>query len=161
MHRFLRSTIASLLAFALLLLALAPVAAGKPDRAFAPSPTDVTLSGYCGFDVRVQVVANNEYTTTFYDRDGNVTRTHIAGRFVVLLTNVATGKTMQLQASGPGSFIADATGLTLEARGTWFFFFAGELFVTSGHSVLRVDAAGETIVDLRGRTLDVCQLLSS
>ncbi len=144
----------------LALATVAPTLAAKPDRVFAESPTDFTISDICSFPVRAEVVVNQEYATTFYDRDGNVTRTHISGRYVVRLTNTTTGTAIKLQASGPGSFVADAEGLTVNARGTWLLFFAGRLLAVTGHTTLRVDAAGETIVGVRGRTVDLCEVLA-
>ncbi len=148
-----------LLAMTLAFAAVGSTLAAKPDRVFAESPTDFTLSGFCSFPVHAEVVVNNEYATTFYDRDGNVTRTHISGRYVVRLTNTMTGTAIELQASGPGSFVADAEGLTVNARGTWFLYFAGRLLAVTGHTTLRVDAAGETIVGVRGRTVELCEVL--
>ena len=150
------------IAFAVLLLSIAvapPVAATKPDRQFAPS-AGVLISGFCDFDVQLDIVVNKEYATTFYDRDGNVVRVHIAGRFVNRLTNTTTGEAVEINVSGPGLFLSDEEGLTVQARGRWLLFFAGEFVVVSGHTVLRVDAAGESIVSRRGSQIDVCSLLA-
>ena len=47
---------------------------------------------------------NKEVLTTFYDKDGNVIRQHIAGTLKVRLTNVATDKSVDLNISGPGTY---------------------------------------------------------
>ena len=39
-------------------------------------------------------------------------------------------------------------------------FFAGRLLAVTGHTTLRVDAAGETIVGVRGRTVELCEVLA-
>jgi hypothetical protein len=149
------------IAFALVLLCLAaapPVGAAKPDREFAPA-ADVLVSGLCDFDVLVEVLVNKEYTTAFYDRDGNVVRIHIAGRLVNRLTNTTTGEAIEVDVSGPGVFLVDEEGLTVEARGRWLLFFAGEFVIVSGNTVLRVDSTGESIVSRNGSQIDVCSLL--
>src|SRR5262245_427240 len=104
--RIIAVVVASLLAIAV----AAPVAAAKPDRAFAPA--DDVLVDLCEFDVLQHRLVNNEYFTTFFDRDGNVTRSQVNGHLVVELTNLESGKSIVLNASGHGRFVEDADGLT-------------------------------------------------
>jgi hypothetical protein len=35
---------------------------------------DAVISGVCDFDLGITVLENNEYITTFFDQEGNVTR---------------------------------------------------------------------------------------
>jgi hypothetical protein len=159
MTRVLRLCLGLALGAAMLVSAAGPVAAAKPDR----SPTesdDFTLSGFCGVDILVETLANNAHDTTFFDRDGNPTRSETNGRLVIRMTNVETGTSITLNIPGPGRFVEDADGLTVVTRGPWMLFFAGELFTIHGHGVFRIDAAGETIVSLRGHVVDLCPILA-
>jgi hypothetical protein len=159
MVRLRRFGIGLALGAALLAVAAGPVAAAKPDRSFAEAG-EVLITGFCEFDVVQTIVSNNEYNTTFFDRAGNVTRTQVNGRLVVGLTNVETGKSIVLNASGPGRFVEDTDGLTVYTGGTWTLFFAGEFFLLNGRGILRIDANGETIVATHGHITDLCELLA-
>src|SRR4051812_25912709 len=106
------------LGMGLVLALAAPVAAAKPDRSFAEAG-DIPVIGYCDFDVIERPVSDNEYFTTFFDADGNVTRSHVAGRLVLELINVETGHSIVVNASGPGRFVDDADGTTVLTGGTW------------------------------------------
>lgn len=147
------------LALALVVVLAAPVAAAKPDRSFAEAG-DILVSGYCDFDVIEHPLSNKEYFTTFYDRDGNVRRSHVAGRLVLELINVESGRSIVVNASGPGRFVDDADGTTIYTGGTWIFNFAGEFFMLSGRGVFRVDGNGETIVSRHGHVVELCPLLA-
>ena len=159
MRRSIRHAFEIGLALGLVLVLAAPVAAAKPDRSFADAG-DILVSGYCDFDVIEHPVSNNEYFTTFVDRDGNITRSHVAGRLVLELINVDTGDSIVVNASGPGSFVDDAEGTTVLTGGTWILNFAGEFFMLNGRGVFRVDANGETIVAVHGHVTELCPLLA-
>jgi hypothetical protein len=147
------------IALGLVLALAAPVAAAKPDRSFAETG-DIPVIGYCDFDVIERPLANNEYFTTFFDQDGNVTRTHVAGHLVLELINVDTGHSIVVNSSGPGRFVADADGTTVLTGGTWILNFAGRFFMLHGRGVFRIDGNGETIVALHGQVTDLCPLLA-
>jgi hypothetical protein len=159
MSSLFRSGIGLALGAALLVAMAAPVAAAKPDRSFAEAG-DILVSGFCDFDVVEHPLANNEYFTTFFDRDGNVTRTQVTGRLVLELINLETGRSIVVNASGPGRFVDDADGTTVHTGGTWILNFAGEFFMLSGRGVFRIDADGETIVARRGHIVELCPLLA-
>jgi len=159
MKRAIRHGFGLSMALALVLALAAPVAAAKPDRAFSPAE-DFLISGYCDFDVQVEIVANNAYGTTFFDRAGNVTRTHYAGRIVLRMTNAVNGTSIIVNASGPGTYLEDADGLTVLTGGTWMLWFDGQLFTLSGRGEFRIDANGETIVSLRGHVVELCPILA-
>ena len=157
--RLLHSGIGLALATALLVAFAAPVAAAKPDRSFAEAG-DILVSGYCDFDVVEHPLANNEYFTTFFDGNGNVRRSHVAGRLVLEPVNFDSGKSIVVNASGPGRLVDDADGTTVYTAGTWILNFAGESVMLSGHGVFRIDANGETIVSRQGRVVELCPLLA-
>ena len=147
------------LALMLMVVLAAPVAAAKPDRVPFESE-DFVLTGYCGFEILVETLANNGYDTTFFDRDGNPSRTQTTGRLVLRMTNLDNDTSITLNVSGPGRFVEDADGVTVDTHGPWMLFFAGELFTLSGHGVFRIDANGETIVSRSGRVVDLCPVLA-
>src|SRR5436309_323965 len=97
-----KSALATLVAVTALALALASAAAADPPtRTFAPA---TAFSGpFCpNFDVGVTPLINNEYTTTFSTGAQIVT-----GRLVVQVTNLSTGKSVIVNASGPGQISSD------------------------------------------------------
>jgi hypothetical protein len=159
MRRAIRHGLELSLALGMVLVLAAPVAAAKPDRSFAEAG-DIVVSGYCDFDVIEHPLSNNEYFTTFFDRDGNVTRSHVAGHLVLELINVESGHSIVVNASGPGRFVDDADGTTVLTGGNWVLNFAGRFFMLNGRGVFRVDANGETIVAIRGHVTDLCPPLA-
>ena len=117
------------------------------------------ISGFCDFDVLVEPLASKTYNTTFFDRDGNPTRDLGTGRLVVRMTNVDTGRSIELNISGPGTFVDGPAGLTVDTHGNWMLFIDGQLFTLSGHGQFFVDATSETIVFRRGHITDLCPIL--
>ena len=160
MTRILRRTLAIMAAGALVLAIAGPAAAAKPERVPVP-PQDFVISGFCDFDVLVETLASKTYNTTFFDRDGNVTRDLGTGHLVVRMTNVDTGRSIELNISGPGTFVNSAAGLTVDTHGNWMLFIDGQLFTLSGHGVFFVDATSETIVSRRGHVTDLCPVLGA
>jgi hypothetical protein len=73
--------------------------------------------------------------------------TIITGHFVDEVTNLSNGKTIRVNASGPGFFAADGSTLTLRGRSLLFGeagFFGAEspptLTLASGETVIPLDA---------------------
>jgi hypothetical protein len=159
MSRVIGRVLAVLSSVVLVLALAAPVAAAKPDRSFADTG-DIPIEGYCAFDVIEHPLVNKEYATTFFDRAGDVTRSHVAGRLVLELINVDSAKSIVVEASGPGRFVDDPDGLTVYTGGHWILNFAGEFFALSGRGIFRVDDAGETILARRGHLVDLCEVLA-
>jgi hypothetical protein len=104
MARVLRRTLAIMAAGALVLALAGPAAATKPERVAVPQG-DFVISGFCAFDVLVEPLASKTFNTTFFDRDGNPTRDHGTGRLVVRMTNIDSGRSIELNISGPGTFV--------------------------------------------------------
>jgi hypothetical protein len=106
-------------AIAVALVAAAPVAANNdPHRIYlAAAPFDVPAT-VCGFAVHVESLVDREYAKVTTNPDGSTTY-KITGTAVLNLTNSTTGKTITVNASGPGksTFSADGTTLTFDDAG--------------------------------------------
>ena len=92
--------------FAVLLLevmTVAPVSANSPVRQKLDIPATGTFSGLCAFDVDYAIVANTEYTITWFDSANNPIRGITQGRLVVSFTNASNpANHVTLNISGPG-----------------------------------------------------------
>jgi hypothetical protein len=145
------------------------MANSDPHRVFLPAgPVDLPV-GFCSFPVHIDVVANKEYgkITTMPD---DTTIIKVTGTFKVRVTNVSTGTSVLLNASGPGtitiypdgSVTVDGTGhgLTLNpAAAAASFGLPGVLF-TSGRYHETLDPTGTpTALSVTGRATDVCAAL--
>jgi len=124
--------------------------------------------GVCDFDVQLEVVEDNEYITTYFDKAGNPTRANISGRLVVRLTNVETGTSVVRNISGPGTLFFGET-LVLKATGPWLFAFApgmlGEgsppmLIINKGQFWLDFGGEHQTILRQTGTQEDLCATLA-
>lgn len=163
-----KRSIALTLLVAALVSAPAPASAVKPVREFLPAG-DAVIPGVCDFDLGITVLENNEYITTFFDQEGNITRQHIAGRFVVELRNEETDASIVANISGPGTITFTDDSSVWDTVGQWLWiFFPGDLgagepgmvLLTTGRFVVEFGPEGLTILEQRGRTVDVCALLS-
>lgn len=150
-----------------------PAANGKPTRVLITDQQqtfDIPAGQVCGFELAGAPVANNE-TTTIYPADANGdVREIITGTLKLQLTNVGTGKSIDVNISGPGTVVLHPDGSASEdLRGNdLVLFFPGatpagpatELF--TGHTILSFDPAGnETLVSTTDKSpLDVCAALS-
>jgi hypothetical protein len=141
------------LAVVLLVSAGGQVNADGPTRTFLPAPPFIIVDNSCSFDVRIDFVKNAEYILVFTDSSGEPTRGIITGALVQQFTNVATGKSILVNASGP-AFIGNES-LVLGGRST--IFIPGRLFLSAGR--VQFDAAGNLIGET-GKTTDLCAALS-
>ncbi len=152
----------------LLVLALAsapPAAASQPPRSpFPTADTDYPAS-VCGFPVHLHVVHNNEY---YKDFGGDPDLSLVSGRNVIALTNTNTGKTVTINASGPGklylyndgSMQADAGGNNLFDLSSGHFTQYPRLLVSSGRVHISWDAGGTVVsFSLQGIARDTCAAL--
>jgi hypothetical protein len=168
--RILRSLLFSLTILSLLLFRPVQNAdAGKPDREPLAGESFV-ISDTCEFDVMFDELTNREYLTTFFDKDGNLTRMLITGSLKTQLTNTSNNKSMDVNISGPGKIIVDEDGTeTYYSGGTWLIYlsptdvpdFQPRMFLSSGRMVIEV--SGGVITSLTivgGRTVDLCSALS-
>ena len=138
------------------------LAAGAQAPTKEPGPPFPNMTGqYCtAFQVLLHAITNDASTITFSDG-----RIHIAGHVVLSATNMVTGKTIIVNASGPAGITADGTTIRLEGR-TLLFGEAG--FFGPGSPAELSAAVGVTIVDLTTGTIlqrarnstDLCPLLA-
>jgi hypothetical protein len=149
---FLTGTVATVAASAAL--------AEPPTRVPAPSP-DFT-GRYCAdFDVLVHPAINKETATIFSDG-----RVIITGTFTVDLTNLASNKTITVNASGPVFFSSDGSVGVFGGR-TLLFGEAGtfgpnpELSLQSGVvTITFTPTGGIASITRTGHADDLCSLLA-
>jgi hypothetical protein len=133
-----------------------PAFAGKPSREFLPI-NDEQFSGVCSFTVQRTVLVNKSVLTTYSNGDQRIT-----GTFKQRLTNLTTGKFIDLNSPGPVllDFHADGS-LTETDWGPQFARPPGQLLVTTGLLVWEFDSAGNFVsfTQRGGTSQDVCVLL--
>ena len=155
----LRTCLLSLVAVAATAFSVVSIAAADPPtRTFSPA---VPFSGsFCpGFDVLVTPVVDKEYSIVF--SNGAIIT---AGRFVTQLTNLSSGTSIVVNASGPGFASADGTTFTLRGASLVLdsggFLYPGsppDTQLLSG--VLVIDAFGTAVTE-RGHIRDLCKELA-
>jgi hypothetical protein len=139
--------------------------ADRPTREFLPLE-DYTIEGQCPFDVDVDVLAIKEYAMTFSDG-----RTTITGKVFLRVTNADTGKSIEVNASGPGTITTGENGaVTFEIEGRALIGFdpgtfgpgsPGLLEITTGLVVITFDENGNTTyTKTSAATEDVCAILA-
>jgi hypothetical protein len=155
-----------------MIFAAAPAQADKPTKIPAPvTPTEITVTGTdkggigCPFDVKITPLENKEKTTIFSDG-----RQLVTGTFKVRLTRLDTGKSVDVNASGPGTFTPNEDGsFTGVFKGRSLIFPNGpegpasHLFlVTSGRTIMIVnkDFTSFTLLNMIGGSVDLCKALS-
>jgi hypothetical protein len=146
-------------------LVIPAASATHPVKEFLPFE-GAELPGICPFTVKIDVLANKEYSKTFSDG-----RMLITGVFKIRLTNLESGKAMDANISGQGVFRFHEDGsATLHAHGRWLFFFfpgqlgpgePGQMFLNSGRVILNQGPEGDEIVKRTGHMRDVCAALAS
>jgi hypothetical protein len=141
--------------------------ADKPQRQDVPDFEPFIVSGICSFDVRVTQLVNEEVTSTFQDG-----RQQTTGQLRVRLTNIATGKSIDVNVSGPVTYTPNPDGsFTAVFRGRSLIFPNDPnappaqqhiFWVASGRVVMTVsgDFAIFSLVHVVGTTLDICQTLA-
>jgi hypothetical protein len=150
-------------------LAVAPAAtANKPIREVIPAPADMVIADQCAFPV-LGHIEGSEIDTTFTDKAGNPVK--LIGVFpgnTLTLTNLDTGKSITLGATGSfqlrvnpdGSASAMVTG-----QGVWLGNpVTGEpgIWYQSGRVSATLDADGNaTSVDSTGNLVNLCARLAS
>ena len=122
-------------------------------------------AAFCGFDVDINPVEDNEFATITTLADAT-TITNVSGRFVESYTNLATGKTITRNVSGP-------TTTTQRPDGTATFVGAGNnrlifgprgrantgepaLVITTGRVIVTFDGNVATSFALAGRQENLC-----
>jgi hypothetical protein len=137
---------------------LAPVASAIPPTHEPISFPDRTFTGQCSFDVHREVLVNRSVLTTF--SNGNQLTT---GTFKERLTNLSTGKFIDVNASGPILAVFHEDGSSTEfLRGRQFVRPFNQLLITTGGVIVERDAAGVIVgfTQVGGTSQDVCELLA-
>lgn len=133
-----------------------PASAAQPTR--EPLPIDnLVISGVCSFTVTRTVLVNKSFITTYSNGDARIT-----GVFKQRLTNVSTGKFVDVTSPGPvlldfhpdGSLTEIDYGPQLERP-------PGRLLLTTGVVRWQFAANGDFVsyTQLSGSTRDVCAVL--
>jgi hypothetical protein len=128
----------------------------KPTREPLPI-SDEVFSGVCSFSVERHVLVNRTILTTYSDGTQRLT-----GTFKQRLTNLTTGKFIDVNSSGPVllDFHPDGS-LTEIDYGRQFARPAGQLLLTTGKLIWEFDSAGNFVSFTQegGTAQDVCALL--
>jgi hypothetical protein len=155
---------------ATLLLVLASAAflvqaaiAAPPIREDLPSESFTYPVEVCGFEVLQETTANKGKQLTFSDG-----RQLATGVLKLRLTNLETGESIVLNASGPGIFLTEGDVVTVRARGPWVIaLLPGEptgpgLFYYKGNTTFTVDTATGALTSITstGTPRDLCAELS-
>ena len=151
------------LTVAVALCATATASANPPTRTPVPLPEDNIDTG-CGFDVLVDYVESNVVSKTF-SNDASPVVEILSGVAKVQLANLETGKTIAVNISGPLVVKVFGDGsVVLADDGPWLHGGVPGLpaiFLTEGHVIITIDAAGNVTVDGRGRIVDLCAALAA
>jgi hypothetical protein len=143
---------------ALLLITTAPAAANNdPHRIFVPADPVNLGAEYCGFAVRMDFPVNREYETASTLADGSLVE-RVTGSFFATVTNVGTGKSITVTASGPGSFTTSADGNTFiwAFTGQTLWYYPG--LISFGLPSNIVHMAGPGVATFDNVTGDLLQL---
>ena len=146
----------------------APAAAAKPDREFLPAPDfiDFAAGELCAFPVRINVLINKEYGTTFFDESGLPTHTLVSGRLVLELVNLATSKSVVVNASGPGLVVYEGDNIRVTLRGRSLIFLPTDhlLYLNTGQVVEfgngTIQPVVLPVISQIGRRVDFCPILA-
>jgi hypothetical protein len=141
------------------------VFAAGPSREPLALPDSISLAAgdACAFPVRIDVLVNGEYTTTFPEGNGE-TRILTTGRLIVGLVNESSGAQIVVNISGPGLTVVHADGSsTVTLSGQSLPFVPGQLPVTSGPVVQEYAPDGSLLSTSGpdGHVRDMCAELSS
>ena len=146
-----------------------PALAAKPERDVigAPPPIDYPAGALCAYAVRVEFPINKEYGIAFTPQPDGSQRIIVTGRLVAMVTNLETGESVTLNASGPGTFWFAPDGtLTIAGGGHWLLYLfptdvgGPGIFYTSGRIHLEAGPTGVTGLTMPRNTRDICAMLA-
>jgi hypothetical protein len=156
----LRKMIAVVVTAVVVGIVLVPTAAAeKPTK--APAAFGEFSGQYCAdFKVLIRETTNRGTMKIFSTGAAMIT-----GTLKVEVTNLATGKTIELNISGPARFSPDGT--TLVGTGAWLLFGEPGFFgpgsprmLETNHGRLVISLVDGTILERTGHTVDLCPLLA-
>jgi hypothetical protein len=154
-----RRPIAALLCAAMFVVLLAPSAwAAKPIQTRISEPATFVLPGgdFCGFDVRADIEQKFKLIEFTGDRSTLITAITV-GKIDVALTNLETEASIRLSIPGPG-FI-DVEGRLVHGTGPWVIFIEGHIQYLVGHITFVPDPFGVRATEVRGRIVELCDVL--
>ncbi len=163
-----RRTIALLLGVMALLGMTSPVMASQPVREYLPAPENIDFAAgdLCDFAVRLHILVNQEYGTTFLDEAGNPTKTIITGRFVVEVVNLDSGASRILNASGPAvvTYLGDIIHVKFEGRSLILLPSDQLLYLNTGIVIEEGDGSIQPtvlpVISRNGNRTDLCPILA-
>jgi hypothetical protein len=144
--------------------------ADRPQIAVNNTSSDLPAS-YCGFPVHVGVVADNEYYIhQTQEPDGSVVLL-VTGKLFMGVENTTTGRTIEVNASGPGRDVFYPDGsISAERTGSFSHwatpaqqaqFGLPGLFPATGLATATLDTSGTiTSFHSNGKVTDLCAALS-
>ena len=159
-----------LLSILVMALAVAPAAtANKPTREINPAPDDIVITDQCAFAV-LGHIDGTEIDTTFSDKAGNPVK--LLGVFpgnTLTLTNLDTGKSITLGATGSVQLRVEPDGSgsgMVTGHGAWPDGnpITGEpgIWYQSGRVSATFDAEGNTTsIKSTGKLVNLCTQLAS
>ena len=158
----------AILSSLMLIASAAPVAAAGPTREFLPAPEFIEFAAgeLCAFPVRIDVLVNKEYGTTFFDAAGQPTRTLVSGRLILRLVNLDTSKSIVVNASGPGLVVYQGDNIRVTLRGRSLIFLPSDhlLYLNTGQVVEfgngTIQPVVLPVISRTGRRVDYCPILS-
>lgn len=163
-----RRTIALLLGLATLLGMASPTMASQPVREYLPAPDNIDFGPgeLCTFAVRLHILVNEEYGTTFFDEGGNPTKTIVTGRLVIEVINLDSGASTTVNASGPGvvTYLGDIIHVKFEGRSLIFLPSDQLLYLNTGIVIEEGNGSIQPVVlpviSRNGNRTDLCPILA-
>jgi len=155
-----RRAVAALTCTAALLVWVAPSASAEPPfQVRISDPLSVLLPGsdFCGFDVQAEVEQKFKLIV-FAGNRGTLWTGLTAGKIKAVLTNVETQESITVNIPGPG--FLDVDGNTIVGTGPWLVFVPGQLLFLVGHITFKPGPFGVQPDVVRGRSLDLCDVLA-
>jgi len=136
-------------------------AQGKPARIYIGGEFDVPVPDSCAFPINQHFNTNNEYILIFPGDHPLI----VTGQAKATISNEITGKSLDLNISGPALITPSSTTttVTLLGRSTLFVGNHGGMWLTSGPVVVLVDANNQIIsysMAAPDAALDLCQALA-
>lgn len=158
-------SVTSLLFLTLAFSLIVPSAfAGKPSFERIPF-ADEFIDESCGFPVAVQVTGII-VDISYVDKEGVFHSFQALPKARAVLTNLDTGKRIEINISGPGLFTPNSDGsATLVGTGNWLFFQNPDnsdepgLFLIQGHFVATFDPVGNFTMTREGKLVNLCSVL--
>jgi hypothetical protein len=155
-----RNVWATMLAVAMVLGLAAPAMAARPDG----TRSTFTLTGFCTFDVAVDLTSWQQVRVVKTAPDGTTT-TLITGRLTGTLTNADTGATLPINVSGPSKITEHPDGsVDIRVYGPTLVYLGagvtgGEALFILNFGLFKLHIGDSISYQVVGRQVDVCPLL--